>query len=303
MQTIPKKPPRQKRSPAPVRRDMPDPSQQAPPSPSSPISPSHDAPDSQDSILPTDQSQDAIDCDTKTDTNKPPDLPMKSKNALTDNSVCPDTGKQVHQSMYLPMTASKVKPVNRPVSEVKPLDHSANLQQQQQQQPKIEQKVDDYGILFPNLNKKPKLTRSFTSPESEYLLPNPISPTAKFKEKQGMLRRTNTAPEENAYIPMTNPKTKTDNDADKDSKVDQEVKEVGNENDYHDIPENTPDTPGPESPVYSTIEEQSGKATEYSFIKEVTPPALPSKPGVKQQLETSSHGRDNCIFFNKIRSQ
>ena len=216
-------------------------------------------------------------CDLKTDQSESPvkspkpELPPRTSfPPKVDNSVDPVTGKQVSQSFYLEMTPPKPKDFNRPVSEVKPQISAKNIEKDIKRH--SADNVDHYGILFPNLKKdvldapkKCELTRSNTTPDdSGYIGLDPISPTAKFKEKQGQLRRTNTAPDESAYMQMTNPKTA------KEPKDDNSTKE----NEYSEITEKTAEiAETPESPkenIYATIPEAKKEAGDYMSMKEVS---------------------------------
>lgn len=283
-QIIPKKPPRQKKSPAPIRRAEPSGEGTVPAHCTPPISPPHNLatvveaskPIPSDSAHSNSSTQNASQhstdqsCEGKTgcevidspdlksgqseapEKSPKPELPPRSVSLKVDNSVDPVTGRQVYQSFYLEMSTPKPKDSAKPVSEVKPQVSKRTLELAQ---PCVD-RVDNYGILFPNLKKealeKPKkceLTRSNTSPEDGgYVGLDPVSPTAKFKEKQGLLRRTNTAPEESVYTPMNNPEATTN--------VNEESLK---ENEYSEIPEKSPkdlSSPTPlQENVYATISE------------------------------------------------
>ncbi|XP_052798445.1 ankyrin repeat and sterile alpha motif domain-containing protein 1B-like isoform X2 [Mya arenaria] len=282
---IPKKPPRHKKSPMPARKSDPSKTDNSKTEslteePHSPTITSTELPVNNDSAKSDSTSQHSLQCSDQSDSKKTgcdvtdssvtgsndskSNIPAKTADSLIDNSVSPVTGKQVSQSVYLEMTAPK----QRPVSEVKPQIQSTKLQEPS------EQGVDNYGILFPNLKKRPELTRTNTAPESESMGPSPISPTEKFKEKQGLLKRSNTAPEENTYIPMDGTSTKAVPDIIEPTE-DPEV-----ENEYSEIPEKSPSSEAPPSPLYASIGDDmvNRESIEYSQIKDITPPASPDKP-------------------------
>lgn len=210
-----------------------------------------------------------------------PELPPRTFSSKVDNSVDPVTGRKVSQSFYLEMTGSKLTEPKRPVSEVRPQisEKYVNVDNSDTE------KVDNYGILFPNLKKDilaaPKrceMARSNTVPDDGgYIGMDPASPTEKFKEKQGLLRRTNTAPEESAYIPMTNPKTAND-----------QKEDTNKENEYSEIPEKQRDLPSPSSPnenIYATIPEtkkdtNSGTCSEAGDVPETKEISADSNKGL-----------------------
>ncbi|XP_053385251.1 ankyrin repeat and sterile alpha motif domain-containing protein 1B-like isoform X2 [Mercenaria mercenaria] len=323
----PKKPPRQKRSPAPVRK--------SPPTTQDPVSTSSSTPEKTDTNIPdlnvnippaqtvhndsadcentsqhsmqdvnqshsTTSGTDQSDCSISHSTHTSP--PVKSprpKTAVTkeDNSVDTQTGRPLSQGFYMEMSkVNQSGQSTRPVSEVKPQVKVSNNSASIQLQAPSQQGVDNYGILFPNLKKsspksKPEFRRMNTAPcvmEDVYVKPHPKSPTEQFKEKQGLLQRANTAPEESTYLPMNNT---TEGDDGKD--------ETLKENEYSEIPEKDGSL-SPSSPkenVYATITETDPTAqgttlevdtNEYSQIKDLSP-----TPSPRRSRETQEEKRDD----------
>lgn len=226
-----------------------------------------------------------------------PSLPPRKRENFSE----PQSGRSVSQGFYVEMSSvNRSNQTKRPVSEVKPQVKDSNNTLNLQLQPPAQQGVDNYDILFPHLKKlsadisnKPELRRMNTAPNPEddvYVKPFPTSPTEKFKEKQGLLRRTHTAPDESTYLPMDNVKKE---DAQEDS--------TQKEHEYAEIPEKEGSlSPGsPKENVYATItdtvESKHGtnlevESNEYSQIKDLSP-----APSPRHSRETKGDGDSEKI--------
>ena len=321
---MPKKPPRQKKSPAPARRSTdtkqipsPDSSPVLPKPPSTipetpvniPVVSVKTVVPSQHSSVSVDQSEqsynssqklpeqtDQVDSsaslkgqsEVKESPNKPaispkkpslspkPALPPRSNIVSSVQEDCEqkETGIEENQTVYVEM---KPKPTPRGKSDSNEVESKDSTNDESNTKLKTaEIKVDNYGILFPNLknslpskSKHPPITRSNTAPdESVYVGPSPLSPAAKFKEKHGQLRRINTAPDDPTYTAMTGPLSPHSLESGKENEYVGDSKE----NEYAEIVEKTGAPFSPVENIYATIPEvqKQEHSSVYGHISEMS---------------------------------
>ncbi|XP_052239797.1 protein phosphatase 1 regulatory subunit 12A-like isoform X3 [Dreissena polymorpha] len=310
---IPKKPPRKTKPVAPhldlkiassetsMVQHSPPPNQNV----SLPVMADSAVPASQHSTQHSDQSHFSIDdsCDSSstkaTDATKPSYTDCQDgthcESKLSDTLECsanPKTCKTAVKSVNLQMN----KPKSRPVSEVKPQVHS-------KEDSTTETKVDNYGILFPNLTTKmhkDSNKEALSATGDEYVVPSTLAEDGKQKKTVESSKCASVeAADETAYMPMSGCGDELDGSAD-----------IMKEHDYCEISENSPSEGSECSLLYSSIDEvsQSGKATEKASsvssaaTKKATLPALTDRSvDLEKGIGHMSHSKPLHLDFRKGR--